>query len=290
MHAWLAGLANVCGGSTYPATTVALRAFAERDLIFVRMLLALALYVPLLWSARARFRALGRRDWLLCAVAGVFGFGLPIVLGTVGQKLSSATSASLLIGMEPVAIVLLSALFLGERLTRWKVAAMALGLSGASFIAFQGPPRLGDAFSDRLLGDLILATHGACWALYTVIGKPVLKKLRPLEYAAITTVFGASATTVWGLTGGVSPASWSAAPASSWAALCYLVLIGSIAGTWLWNTALEGLDASTQANFIFLQPLVGVLLGVGLLGDPFTRWTAFGGGLVLAGVWSANRD
>mgnify|MGYP001578312367 CR=1 FL=1 len=290
MHGWLAALANVCGGSTYPVTTIALRGFPERDLIFVRMLVAAALFVPFLWRGRARLRGLSRREWALCAVAGVCGFGLPIVLGTVGQKLSSATSASLLIGMEPVTIVLLSALFLGEHMNRWKAAAMVLGLSGASFIAFQGPPSLGDAFSDRLQGDLILATHGACWALYTVIGKPVLKKLQPLDFAAVTAVFGAAATTVWGLAGGVSPSAWAAAPAASWTALIYLVLIGSFVGTWLWNTALEGLDASSQANFIFLQPLVGVLLGVGLLGDPFTRWTAFGGALVLAGVWSANRS
>jgi drug/metabolite transporter (DMT)-like permease len=289
VHALLAALANTVGGSTYPATTVALRAFPERDLIFVRMLVFAGLVAPFAWRGRARLLSLDRREALLCACAGVFGFALPLALGTAGQKLSSATSASLLIGMEPVAIVLLSALFLGERMTPWKLAAMALGLTGAAFIAFQGPPRLDGAFSGRLLGDLILVAHGACWALYTVIGKPVLRKLEPMDYAAATTLSACLATTAWGLLAGVSPGAWAAAPAASWGALAYLVVMGSFIGTWLWNTALRGLDASTQANFIFLQPLVGVLLGVGLLGDPFTRWTAGGGALVLAGVWAARK-
>lgn len=289
MHALLAALANVCGGSTYPVATVALRAFPERDLIFIRMCFALPLFVPFLWSGRSRLRSLNRREWALCAAAGLLGYALPLALGTYGQKLSSATSAALLVGMEPVAIVLLSALFLKEALTGWRVAALAAGLLGASLIAFQGPPRLDGGFSGRLRGDLILASHGACWALYTVIGKPVLRKLEPMDYAALTTVFCFAGTTLWGLAAGLDVAAWTAAPAASWTALAYLVLAGSLLGTWLWNRALRGLDASTQANFIFLQPLVGVLAGVGLLGDPFTGWTAGGGALVLAGVWAASR-
>lgn len=290
MFVALAALANVLGGSSYPAATVMLRSFPARDAVFVRVAFAFLAFLPFLWSGRTRLRVLSLRDWLLCASAGLLGFGLPMALGTVGQGLSSATSASLLIGLEPVVIVLLSSVFLGETLGRWKLLAMALGLTGASFIAFQGPPRLGDAFSDRLRGDLILTVHGACWALYTVIGKPVLKKLTPLDYAAVTTTFGFAGIAVWAAAAGLRPETWSAAPASAWLALAYLVVGVSLVGTWAWNAGLTGLDASTQANFIFLQPLVGVLAGVCLLGDPFTGWTAFGGALVLVGVMAAHRS
>jgi drug/metabolite transporter (DMT)-like permease len=286
----LAALANVLGGSSYPAATVMLRALPSRDAVFIRVGFAFLAYLPLLWLGRSRFRALNRHDWLLCGSAGVFGFGLPMALGTVGQELSSATSASLLVGLEPVTIVLLSAAFLGEKLGRWKLLAMGLGLTGATFIAFQGPPRLAGAFSGRLLGDVILTIHGGCWALYTVIGKPVLKKLTPLDYAAVTTAFGFAAIAVWAAAAGLRPETWSAAPASAWLALAYLVVGVSLVGTWAWNAGLAGLDASVQANFIFLQPLVGVLAGVCLLGDPFTGWTAFGGALVLAGVVAAHRS
>lgn len=289
MFVALAALANVLGGSSYPAATVMLRALPARDAVFIRVGLAFLAYLPLMWLGRARFRALSRRDWLLCGGAGIFGFGLPMALGTVGQELSSATSASLLVGLEPVTIVLLSSVFLNEKLGRWKLAAMALGLTGATLIAFQGPPRLDGAFSDRLRGDVILAVHGACWALYTVIGKPVLKKLTPLDYAAVTTVFGFAAVAAWALTAGLRPETWSAAPASAWLALSYLVVGVSLVGTWAWNAGLVGLEASTQANFIFLQPLVGVFAGVCLLGDVFTGWTAVGGTLVLGGVWAAHR-
>lgn len=289
MHAWLAALTNALGGSSYPATTVMLRGFPERDAVFLRMALGGLLFAPFVWRARARIAALDARDRALCAAAGLLGYALPMVLGTYGQKLSSATSASLLIGMEPVTIVLLSALFLRERLNGLKLLALGAGLAGATLIAFQGPPRLAGAFSDRLKGDLILALHGACWALYTVIAKPVLRRLRPMDFSALTAVLAAAGAAAWAALEGVSPAGWSGAPASSWLAVAYLAVFVTFLGSWIWNVALTGLDASSQANFIFLQPVVGVLIGVGLLGDPFTRWTAAGGALVLAGVWAAHR-
>lgn len=289
VHVLYAALTNALAGGSYPAATVMLRGFHERDAVFVRLGVAFVLFMPFLWRGRTRLAGMNVREWTLCASAGLFGFALPLILGTIGQKMSSATSASLLIGVEPMTIVLLSAIFLGEAFNRWKGAAMLLGLTGATLIAFQGPPRLGGAFSERVVGDIILALHAVCWGLYSVMGKPLLRKIQPMDYAAAANAIGFAGVCVWAAVEGLDFAGWSAAPASSWAALLFLAFAVSFLGTWLWNAALAGLDASTQANFIFLQPMVGVLVGVGFLGDPFTSWTAIGGTLVLASVWCANR-
>jgi drug/metabolite transporter (DMT)-like permease len=289
VHALLALVSNVIGGSSYPAATVVLRGFPARDAATLRMGAASLCFLPALWAARGRLARLDRTGWALCAAVGVLGYTLPLMLGVYGQSLSTATSASLLIGMEPVTIILLSALLLGEALTGRKLAAMALGLAGAAFIAFQGPPRLGQALSLREKGDLVLALHGACWGLYTVLGKPALKRMAPLDFTALTTLIGFLGCAAWSALRGASPAAWAAAPLSAWLGLAYLAVVVSFAGAWLWNLALEGLDASAQANYIFLQPLVGVLIGVCALGDPFTRWTACGGALILGGVWAAHR-
>ena len=143
-------VSNILGGSTYAVTTVALKGFAEKDLILLRMALCALLFVPLAWSGRKRLAKATRGDWARMAAVGIFGYALPLALGTYGVKLSSATSASLLVGVEPVTIVLLSALFLGESLTGLKIISLILGLAGALLIAFQGLPTLSGAFSDRL--------------------------------------------------------------------------------------------------------------------------------------------
>lgn len=288
MVTFLLVLTNAIGGSTYPAASVMLRGFPARDAAFLRMALCCVFFAPFLWRARRRLAALSGRDWALLGAVGVFGYALPLVLGIYGQTLSTSSSAALFIGMEPVSIVVLSCLFLGERMTGLKLVSLIAGLSGAMLIAFQGLPRLGGAFEGRMVGDLVLAAGGICWALYSVIGKPVLGRVEPMDYTAATTVLCFLGVAAWAAPG-LSPAAWRSAGTAPWLALIYLAAAGSFFGALIWNVVLRKVEASSSANFIFLQPLVGVALGAGVLGDPLTRWTAYGGALVLAGMWAATR-
>lgn len=281
-------LTNAIGGSTYPANAVMLRGFRESDAAFLRMGLGTLLFLPALWRARRRLAALPLGDWARLAAVGLLGYALPLALGNVGQTLSSSSSAALFIGMEPVSIVALSALFLGERLTPVKVLSLAAGLTGALLIAFQGPPRLGEALHGRLAGDLLLAGAGVCWSLYSVLGKPLLGRVEPMDYTAVTTVFCFLGVAAWSGPG-LAPSAWRSAGTAPWLAIAYLSAVGTFLGAWIWNAVLRDVEASSTANFIFLQPLVGVALGAGLLGDPFTRWSAIGGALVLAAMWGATR-
>lgn len=269
-------------------TTIALKGFPEKDLMLLRMALCAVLFLPFVWLGRRRLTRATRGDWARFAGVGLLGYALPLALGTYGVKLSSATSASLLVGIEPVTIVLLSAVFLGEALTGLKIVSLVLGLGGALLIAFQGFPTLSGAFTDRLKGDLILATHGSCWALYSVLGKSALKRVDPLDFTAITSLIGFFGVAVWAFPG-VEPAAWGAVSTQAWLAMSYLAVAGGFLAVLLWNVGLKRVEASKVANFIFLQPVVGVALGVGLQGDPLTGWSMAGGALVLTGMYAASR-
>lgn len=280
-------VSNILGGSTFAVTVEALKGFPEKDLMLLRMALCAMLFVPLAWHGRRRLAVLAWGDWARLVAVGLLGCALPLALGTYGVKMSSATSGALLIGMEPVSIVLLSSLFLGESLTGLKMASLVLGLSGAMLIAFQGAPILSWAFTDRLKGDLILTLHGCCWALYTVIGKSTLERVSPLDFTAATALIGFAGTTVWAWPH-AAPYAWAGASASAWLSMAYLAAAGGFLVTLLWNTALAKLEAGSVANFIFLQPLVGVLCGVFLQGDSLSPWSAVGGALILGGAWTAS--
>jgi drug/metabolite transporter (DMT)-like permease len=289
MDTLLLVLTNAIGGSTYPMNTVMLRGFTHRDALVARTGVCALLFLPFIWIARRRLAALSARDWALMTAVATFGYALPLALGNYGQTLSTASSAAIFIGMEPVCIVILSSVFLGERLTGLKVFSLLAGLAGATLIAFQGPPRLGGVFSGRQAGDFVLAAAGCSWALYTVIGKPLLSRVEPMDYTAVTSVLCFLGVAAWAGPG-VTLSAWRGAGTSAWLAIFYLAAVGSFFGALVWNVALKRVEASRQANFIFLQPLVGVALGAGFLGDPFTRWTAAGGALVLGGMWAATRS
>ena len=287
MDTLLLVLTNVIGGSSFPFNAVMLGGFSPLDAIVVRMGISSLLFLPFLWRGRRRLAALSSSDWGLLAAVGIFGYAVPLALGNYGQTMSTSSSAAIFIGMEPVSIVALSCLFLGETLTGMKITAIVAGLAGTALIAFQGRPHFG-AVSGRLAGDLLLAACGCFWSLYTVIGKPLLSRVDPVDFTAVTNVLCFVGVAAWAGPG-LSPAHWRAAGAGPWLAIFYLAAVVSFLGALAWNQALKHVEASRQADFIFLQPLVGVALGAGLFGDPLTRWTAAGGALVLGGMWAATR-
>ncbi len=272
--------ANFLGGSSYVATARALEGATPAVLSFWRLLIGAVVFLPFVVRGLRRMRP-SAREWLGMAGVGVFGLAAPLVLGALGQTMSTATNASLLIGMEPLSVVVMSALFLGEEFSLLKGGAVALGLAGSSIIVLQGPPWAA-ALAPHWRGDLLLALQGFLWALYSVIGKPVLRRVDPMTFCGLTTLIALPVVALGALRDGIH------VPAAHLGAVAYLALGVTVLGVVTWNKALEEVPASLLANFIFLQPLIGVVLGVLILGDPFTRWSALGGATIMGGVYLAT--
>lgn len=263
---------NVLGGASYAAAASALKSLDPYSLVLLRVLGAAPLFLP--WMISRWPRQASAAAWRSMLAVGTLGYALPLYLGTVGQDLSSTTKAALLVGVEPVSVLLLSALLLGERLTSRAGLAMLLSLAGAALIVGRGAPG-----SEEWRGDVILAVHGFCWALYTVLGKRALGEVDALAFTGIVNAVGALAL--------CAALPWKEvslpAGAESWGALAFLTLLVTFAVCLCWNEALKRVPASSVAPFIFLQPLVGAGLGV-LRGDILSLSTAVGGGLILLGV------
>lgn len=272
-------LANALGGASAPVGAWTLRTWHPATVAFWRALLSTALFVP--FAIRGfKHRGISREDWLRMTGVGVLGFAVPILIGSFGLAHSTATEAALLTCVEPVCIVMMSTLLLGELLSLRKAGSIVCGVTGAGLIILQGVPGLGELRATHWRGDLLLFAQGFFWALYTIIGKPSLKRVDPMIFTAITS---ALALPVLGAAAFFAPRAMGAtAP----------LLIGAVfgfVGPLVWNYAMEVVPASTLANFVFLQPLVGVLGGILFLGDRFTAWSAAGGALILIGVYASAK-
>lgn len=282
----LAVAANVLGGATYFATKKALVGIPPVTLSLVRTVVALAILFPLAGRTAllALARAGGRTRWQLLAM-GVLGYAFPLTLGNLGVERSTATSGALLIGTEPLATVLLAALFLGETVTRARGIAIVLGLLGATLIVTNGIPFVTWSAAPHLVGDLLLVAHGAAWAIWSIAGKPLLGRHPALAVSCL-----ALAVAVPALLPGVA-LEWSDLrfDAGVFGPLAWAVALGALVsalGTVLWNAALRRMEASQIAGFIFLQPVVGAVLGIVLLAERPTGWAIAGGVLVFFGVYA----
>jgi len=274
--------ANVLGGVSYPAQKVALEGLPPATVTLVRNLVALVILFVLV-RRRGPFTRWERRDVLRVCAIGIFAFALPMWLGIVGVERASASSASILILLEPVTIVVLAGLFLGERITGLRMLGVALGLAGALVIVIQGASWSKLMAGEHLTGNLILALHGILWGLYTPLAKPLSARRDALDMCLRVTLVGVLALLPLAAQ---EYSGWSPSPALL-PALGWTVALGvfvSFGSTWLWLWALTHLDASRVAGFVFLQPLAGVLVGVGLLGERLSSATLVGAGLIVFGV------
>lgn len=274
---------NALAGATYVSLSWTLRGFSVPAATFWRLFLAAACFAPFTWP-RLKEEGISRQDWGRIILVGSCGLAIPSMLGAVGMKHSSAVNAALLTGLEPVGILLLSAAFLGEDVSPLKIGALVLSLLGSALIALQAAP-WAMTLSPHWKGDLILIFSAGLWAIYTVTAKSALKRVRPLVFTAMTTAVGACTCLPFALTTliPVHP------PARSLWSFAFQVVGITLGATLLWNKALAMVPASTMANFVFLQPVMGVifsaLAGEGVL----TAWSAGGGALILAGMTLASR-
>jgi drug/metabolite transporter (DMT)-like permease len=203
-----------------------------------------------------------------------------LVLNALGLERSSATHGALLSPLEPVGILLGGALLLGEPITATRASAVILGIVGATLIVAPS----GASEGSDLFGDVLMALGHLSWAIYTLAAKPLVARHDPLVVA------------IWG--GFLSwlpilPLAlrepWDTAraiPALGWVALLAFLASGVL--TFAWNRALREISAGTMAAFIFVQPVVGLVIGVSALGESVGAWAILGAMLILAGVTLAT--
>ena len=278
--------ANLVYSTSYVATRFVLDDVPPAMLALVRLVGGAAVLVPAARLLEGPAPRLGRGDAWRIAWMGVCGFAGAFALGNWGLTASTATNAALLIIVEPVSIMLLGPTLLGERLAPREAWGAALTVAGVVVVVVNGVPGITHAVVPHWRGDLLLILSGVAYGSYTLIGRDVLIRQRPLWVTARSIGWGAL------VTAPLAGAEWlaGARPAVTGVAVAgtlYLAVVITALGYLLWNWALTRVAAPQAAVFITVQPIAGALLGVALLGEPLSIFTMAGGLLVVTGLWLA---
>lgn len=266
--------ANVLGGATYAGMKLAREGMPDFWIVAIRIAVVLIGSAALMGRGALRWEYRGKDLGLLLLVS-IVGFAAPVALTLPGLAHAPSVNASVLILLEPIGIVLLSALFLEERATRVQGAGILLGLAGSGVVILGGAGK-GGAGDGEMLGNLILAVQGLLWSVWTVAGKPLLKRHSALSLSYATAVVALACVLPFLPSGPLraTPQGWA------WS---LGVGVAMLVSSWLWNEGLRRVSATVVASFIFVQPVTGALIG-SLLGESLTAWTLLGGGLSFAAV------
>jgi len=277
-------VANLIYATSYVVTRVVLADVGPAMLALIRLVIGSAILVPIALVTRRRDpRRLSSSERWSVFWMGLLGFAGAFAFAHWGIVRSTATNAALLITVEPISLMLLSPLLLGERLRRREGLTAAMTLVGAALVVVNGVPGLTQRLAPHWRGDLLLVCSGLAYASYSLFGRSVLLRHSAIAVTAWSIAWGAVAMVplaVLEWAGGGRPV-WSG---QSLAGVLYLSVVITALGYLAWNYALERVPAPRAAIFLNVQPLAGAVLGIVWLGEPLTAFTVVGGALILAGL------
>ncbi len=227
-----------------------------------------------------------RRHWrrlIFCGLCAVPGYNFALYAGQQSQV--AAPIASLLTALAPLFVMLLSAMFLGERITKRRITGFVVALTGLIVVAQSKSS--GGATYPLIIAMTALAPFA--WSIHSVLTKKVTGRVSPLLWTYLAIAFG-SIPMLFVLPFSGLP-EMRALNATGWWLLLYLTVPCTIVGFALWTWLLTHLQATTVGFTIFLNPpmTTGYKL---LLTALFPTIFAFsvvtgefiGGALMLAGV------
>jgi O-acetylserine/cysteine efflux transporter len=197
-----------------------------------------------------------------------------------------APVASLQTALAPLFLMLLGALFLGEPLTRRRIAGFAVAVAGLAVIA--STRRLGGPTGYAgLLAVLALAPLS--WSIHSALSKPVTRTVSPLVWTfLVLAVGGAPLLALAPFAGG---REMLALDAVGWSALLFLTVGCTLLGFVMWSELLRLLPASTVGFSVFLNPPLTTLSKLALAAAAPSLFhfavaprEALGGALALLGL------
>ncbi|GAC1462839.1 MAG: DMT family transporter [Ktedonobacteraceae bacterium] len=282
-------VANVLWATSYVAGKYALAGASVTMMLALRMCISGLILLPFL-LARWKELHLTWRDVPQLALLCVVGFVLNKLLEFGGLALTTASDVALLITSESLFTAALSWLVLRERFRPVAALALLLGLLGVYLIVerslLPNIPAGGGAL--RMLGDLLVILALFSEAFYTVRGKALLVKHSPLLVTAASIV---GSMFIWLPVAGweVISTGWHVSGLLAWLAIFWLALMCTVFAYLAWFQGLTKVDGSAAASTLFIQPLLGPLLGVLLLHEELTPYTIFGGLLIMVSVYLISR-
>jgi drug/metabolite transporter (DMT)-like permease len=269
----------LCWGGSWTAGKLAVASVPPIELGTMRFALAGLIMLAI---ARATGASLGLARWKLLLVASIFGIFGYNALVFVGLTLAPASDGALIVPTLNPVLTVFFATFLGERLTRNKLAGVACATVGATVVIASA--QTGAALSSqRLVGDLLMLGGAACWSVYATLGTITTRSGSPLGVTAVASLAGAAMLFPFGFLehGYQDVPSW---PQSAWLDVAYLAVFATIVGFVLFYYAVRRFGAGLASMVSYLVPVVALVLAVFLLNERPTAPEIVGGAIILLGV------
>ena len=249
-------------------------------LIMYRMLFALPLFAGLAWWAGRGRPRLTARDWRVVAGLGFSGYYLASFLDFAGLAYVSAGFERLVLYLNPTLVLLIGRVLFKRRVARAQLVALAVSYAGV-LLVFGHEVHI--AGGNVMLGAALVFASAVSYAVYLVFSGEEVKRLGSLRLTGLASTVACLLCLAQFALARPLAAADVATP------VLWLSLLNATACTFapvlMVMMAIERVGATVAAQTGMVGPVSTILMGIVILGEPFTVWIAIGTVFVLSGIW-----
>lgn len=283
MNKQLLGHILACGtqimwGATFVSTKVLLNYFQPVEILFIRMLLAvIALFVidphPL--------RLGDRRRELAFAGAGLTGLVLYFLLENTALTMTYASNVGIIVACAPFFVAVMVGLFFKEKQGKNFYIGFVIAIAGVIMVSVSGK----QSFHLNPFGDFLAFLAMISWGAYSAIVKkisewdyPIVAVTRRIYFYGVILLLPVLLYEEdgWNLSAFREP--------TVIANLLFLGLCASALGFFLWNLATGWIGAVKTSLYIYVSPIVTVVLSMFVLHEKMTVFSVIGSVCILIGL------
>ena len=257
-------------------------------LIMLRMLFALPIFAAMAyWSSRGK-PPLTKQDWLGVWGLGFTGYYLASFLDFAGLAYISASLERLILYLNPTIVMLLGWALYQRKIKPQQTVGMAISYCGVALVfghelAVQG---MGER-SSAAWGALLVFASAVSYAVYLIYSGELVKRLGALRLVGLATSVACLLCIAQFVVLRPLSAAW-VAPEVVWLSMLNATACTAVPVVMV-MMAIERIGPGLTAQTGMVGPLSTILMGVLILGEPFTAWVAAGTVLVLTGIYVFSR-
>ena len=269
-------------GASFIATKLALRDLAPVTVVWMRFAIGV-LILGVATGIRKQVSLPKKQDIFYFCLLGFLGITFHQWLQSTGLQTVQASTTAWIVATTPVFIAILSWIFLRERLLWLQITGIILATMGVLLVVSKGDLRALFRGHFGTTGDILILISAPNWAVFSILSSRGLKKYPATQMMFYVMAIGWLLTSILFLSSG-NVADMHHITSSSLIGVGFLGIFCSGLAYIAWYDGLQALPASQIGAFLYLEPLVAVLVAWAVLGESLIPISLLGGAVILLGV------
>jgi drug/metabolite transporter (DMT)-like permease len=280
--------AVVVWGGSFIATKIVVGQISPTTVVWLRFTMG----IPLIFLAvliRKQFAFPKGNEWWYFALLGFLGISFHQWLQSNGLQTAQATTTAWIVATSPAFIAILGWMVLKEKLNLLQSFGFVLAMVGVLAVVSKGDLSTIAVGQFGSYGDFLILISAVNWAVFSILSRRGLKDHPSTRMTFWVMVIG------WLITSAAFFANKNyieipQLDSRGWTAMIFLGVLTTGFAYIAWFDALSQLPAAQTGAFLFVEPLVSMVVASYILNEKITIISVLGGAVILVGIWMVNRQ